>query len=89
MYGGLELALGGLMIWWGLRAPFIWSGLTLLTVSAAGLLAARLIGMLVDGGGGAYLVSAAVYEFLALVLGGVGLWLEGRRSAIEDAPETS
>ena len=87
MYGGLELALGALLIWWGLRVAFVWSGLTLLTASAGGLLAARLIGVLADGSGGDYLLVAALYEFAALVLGGVGLWLEGRaRAGADPAP---
>ena len=35
MYGGLEIALGGLLVWWGLRAGSVWDGLVVLTVSAA------------------------------------------------------
>ena len=82
MYGGLELALGGLLVWWGLRAPLIWSGLMMLTATSAGLLVGRLVGLLVDGSGGGYLWGVAAYEFALVALGGVGLWLEYRRCAL-------
>ena len=81
MYGGLEIALGGLLVWWGLRAGSVWDGLVVLTVSAACLLAGRLLGVLVDASGGGYIVGAAVYEFAVAALGAGGLWLECRRGA--------
>ena len=81
MYGGLELALGALLVWWGLRVALVWSGLMLLTFTASGLLFGRLAGVLADGSGGAYLWGVAGYEFALAALGGVGLWLEYRRCA--------
>ncbi len=89
MYGGLELALGGLLVWWGVRTPFIWNGLMLLTVMGASLFCGRMLGLALDGSGGEYLMSAAIYEGVATLLGGIGLWREYRHclaSCAVDAP---
>ena len=71
-YGGLTVAIGAIALAGALRPVATRQGLVLLTAACAGLGGARLLGVALDGGVGAWTVQALVLE-LATVALGVGL----------------
>lgn len=63
-YGGLELALGGLLLAAMLQAAYRRAGLWLGCVSYGAVATTRALGMLVDGSGGNFLFGALAVEVL-------------------------
>lgn len=64
-YGGLELGIGAFTLWCAFAAERFRPGLMLTAMSLGGLAAGRLVGIAIEGGGGALLWMFAAVEACA------------------------
>jgi len=85
MYGGLELAIGVLFLLASVRESLLEPGLIAGVTVFTGLGVARALGIMLDGGPGAYNVVAVIYELVTAGLMLVGLGRVGSPIARSDA----
>ena len=80
-YGGLELALGGLMLAADRRAPWRNHGLVLVLASYGGIGAARMLGMLLGGVATPFLCFALAVELGLALLAALALRARSQRTS--------
>ncbi len=79
-YGGLMAAIGVFFCWGAGSQKLRYGALVFMVVSYAGAVAARSIGMVVDGVADPIIVRILVIEIAGLTSGCLGLWIHSRRS---------
>ena len=77
-HGGLMLAMGCLFSLAALSKRFIMAGLIMMTITYAGAVAARTMGIIVDQTNNALIFQILYIEITGLILGLAGLWMAKR-----------